>query len=279
MTELSLLICLLSVAFILAPFMTRNFFLRNSQLYLRVHAVSLLILFVGGLLDWGWAAIIWPLFCAFGFVLFLQQERWGILSVSGLALCIPFVFSLISSVWFFAGTNDLHLLGYNKNWSFYAALHGSILGWFFVGCLAHLSKRPTANRAYLFVCYMCLILFLFVAFGIDGVQHIKRVGVIGLSMVVPFSIGLFTFSIKKENRLSIFFAVISLLSIAISMTIAILNEFWVSFPKIALGMPLMTVTHGLINVFFTVPCFYLAIRLGAEDTSSESNDAKMLPSL
>jgi predicted DCC family thiol-disulfide oxidoreductase YuxK len=274
MTELSLLIFFLGVAFILAPFMTKNFFLRNSQVYLRAHALCLLILFLGGVLDFNWIAAIWPLFCILGFFLYLKQEGRLIFSVKGFASCIPFVFSLISSAWFFSGTNDLHLLGYNKNWSFYAALHGSILGWFFVGCLAKLSQRPNASKIYLFGCYLCFLLFLSVAFGIDGIPHIKRVGVIGLSIFVPFAIGLFTFSLKKENRLSLLFAVISLFSIAVSMTIAILNEFWVDFPKVAFGMPIMTLTHGLINALFTVPCFYLAVRLATEEPSRQTNEDK-----
>lgn len=274
MTELSFLIFLLVVAFILAPFMTKIFFLSKSQAYSRFHAVALVLLLIGHVLDLNWIAAIWPLFCIFGFFLYLKQERWHIFSMKSLASCIPFVFSLISSAWFFAGTNDLYLLGYNKNWSFYAALHGSVLGWFFVGCLAYLSKRPNASRAYLFGCYLCLILFLFVAFGIEGIHYIKRAGVVGLSILVPFLIGLFTFNLKKENRLSFFFSVVSLFSIAISMTIAILNEFWVDFPKVAFGMPFMTLTHGFINVFFTVPCFYLAIRLATEAFSYQTDEDK-----
>lgn len=270
MTELSLLIFCLGVAFVFAPFMTKNFFLRNSQLYSRVHILSLLILLGAGVLGFNWIAVIWPLFCVFGFLLYFNQERQLIFSVKGFASCIPFLFSLISSVWFFSGINDLHLLGYNKNWSYYAALHGSILGWLFVGCLAKLSKGPNASNVYLFGCYLCFLLFLTVVFGIDGIPNIKRLGVIGLSVFVPFAIGLFTFNLKKENRLSLFFAVISLFSIAASMTIAILNEFWVNFPKVAFGMPIMTLTHGLINALFTVPCFYMAVRLAPEGPSGQT---------
>ncbi len=274
MTELSFLIFLTIVAFVLAPVMTTNFFLKDSQAYSRLHAVALILLLIGGVLKINWMTAIWPLFCIFGFFHYLRQERWHIFSVRGLASCIPFVFSLISSAWFFAGTNDLHLLGYNINWSFYAALHGSILGWFFVGCLAYLSKKQNANKSYLFGCYLCLILFLLVAFGIDGIPYIKRVGVIGFSILVPFLIWLFTFNLNKENRLSFFFATISLFSIISSMTIAALNEFWPDFPKVVFGMPLMTLSHGFINALFTVPCFYLAIRLATEDPSFQTDESE-----
>lgn len=270
MTELSLLIFLLGVAFILAPYMTSHFFLKGSQFYSKTHALSLFILLIGAVTGFTWFAVIWPLFCLVGFYLYLKQEGRLIFSLNGIALCIPFVFSLISSIWFVAGINDLRLLGYNKNWSFYAALHGSVLGWFFVGCLAWLSKKNHASRFYLFGCYLCFVLFLCVAFGIDGVPYIKRVGVIGFSIFVPLAIGIFTFNLKKENRLSLIFAMISLCSIVLSMIIAMLNEFWLGFPKIAFAMPLMTLTHGLINALVTVPCFYLAIRFVQEEERCET---------
>lgn len=245
MTESSFLIFLLSIAFILAPLMTKNFFLRNSRLYSRAHVISLFVLLISGILDFSWFSLIWPLFCIFGFFLYLTQEGRRIFSTTGIATCIPFVFSLISAVWFVAGTNDLHLLGYTKSWSFYAALHGMVLGWYFVGCLAYLSKWPNASNVHLFGCYGCLVLFLSVAFGIDGIPHLKRIGVIGFAILIPFAIGIFAFNLKKENRLAFVFAVISFFSIGLSMTIALLNEFWIDFPKIAFGMPLMTLTHGL----------------------------------
>jgi predicted DCC family thiol-disulfide oxidoreductase YuxK len=265
MTELSILIFFLSIAFILAPLMTNKFFLRDSKVYSRAHGVSLLVLLFGFVCGFNWIAITWLLFCIFGFLLYLKQEGRFLFSLKGFATCIPFVFSLISATWFVAGSNNLHLLGYNTNWSFYAALHASILGWFFIGCLAYLAKRPNANNVYLFGCYLCLFLFLSVAFGINGIPYIKHIGVIGFSILVPFSIGLFAFDLKKENRLSWIFAVVSLLSIILSMTIAVLNEFWLEFPKRISGIPLMTLTHGFLNTLFTVPLFYLAIQLESED--------------
>ncbi len=272
MTELSILNLFLCVAFILAPFMTNNFFLGGSAIYSRAHASSLFVLLLAMIFELRCAYIAWPIFCIFGFFLYLKQERQLILSTKGIASCIPFVFSLISSVWFVAGANDLRLLGYNENWSYYAALHGSILGWLFVGCLAFLSKSPRASRLYLFGCYICLFLFLFVAFGIDGVPYIKRIGVIGLSVLVPLSIGFFLFKLKKEKRLSIILSVISLFSIILAMAIAILNEFWVGIPRVVFGMPFMTATHGVINTIFTLPCFYLAIRLATQDILTQHSD-------
>lgn len=270
MTELSLLIFFLIVAFVLAPLMTNKFFLKDSKVYSKVHGISFLLVSFGLMCSVNWAATIWLLFCAFGFLLYIKQEGRFLFSLRGFATCIPFVFSLVSAVWFVAGSNELLLLGYNTNWSFYAALHGSILGWIFIGFLAYLSKKSNASQFYLFGCYLCLLLFLFVAFGINGIPYIKGIGVIGLSILVPFAIGLFVFNLEQDKHLSRIFAMGSLLSIILAMTLAILNEFWPDFPKQIFGIPLMTLTHGLLNTFFTVPCFYLAIRLDSDDHACQT---------
>lgn len=260
MTEILALYCFLGVAFIMAPLMTKNFFLNDSEVYSGAHKLSLVILICGLLLDLSYLAIVWPLFCMYGFFLYLKKHCKFIFSVKSVAECIPFIFSLISSLWFVAGVFDLHLLGYNKAWSFYAALHGSFLGWIFVGCLAFLCRRENTNKIYLCGCYLTFLFFLFVAFGIDGIPYIKRIGVIGLSLMTPFLIGYYAFHLKREEKLSISLSLISLFSIIISMILAVLNEFWIGFPKLVFGVPLMVLAHGSINAFFAIPCFFMAIR-------------------
>jgi predicted DCC family thiol-disulfide oxidoreductase YuxK len=275
MTELMLLNLFLSVAIVLAPLMTSRFFLNNSKIYSDAHKVALVVLLIGAVLNLNYLAGVWPLFCAFGFLLYLKKEYGIVFSIRGFATCIPFLFSLISATWFFAGVNDLHLLGYNRAWSFYAALHGSFLGWMFVGCLAFLSRRQSSSQLYLWGCYLSFIFFLFVAFGIDGTPYIKRVGVIGFSLIAPLLIGLYTFNLKNENLRSRYFATISLLSIVASMTLAILNEFWGAAPRIVFGIPIMVFAHGFLNAILTVPCFFLAIRLEGDENSrgpSAGND-------
>jgi len=259
MTELSLLELFLSVAFVFAPLMTNRFFLGNSKIYAGAHRVTLAILLTGLIFDLGFLAASWPVFCAFGFILFLKKE--GIhFSPRKLATYLPFLFSLISAIWFFAGANDLHLLGYNRAWSFYAALHGSFLGWMFVGCVAFLSTRKGSSPLYQWGCYLSLFLFLAVAFGIDGTPYLKRVGVIGFSAVVPVLIGRYLSGLKRENRVSRYLAALSLLSIVIAMTLATLNEFWATAPRIAFGIPIMVFAHGFLNAVLTVPCFMMAIQ-------------------
>lgn len=272
MTELMLLNFFLCVSFILAPLMTNYFFLNNSQIYSHAHKIALIILLISATLNLNYLIGVWPIFCVFGFLLYLKNEYKCIFSIKGLTTCIPFLFSLISSIWFFAGVNDLQLLGYDRTWSFYAALHGSFLGWIFIGCLAFLSRRPNSNKFYTMGCYVSFIFFLFVAFGINGTPYLKRIGVVGFSLIVPLLIGLYIFNLKNENRPSRYLAVLSLVSIIITMTLAILNEFWIAVPRIAFGIPIMVFTHGAINAILTIPSFFLAIRL--EITEHSKNECK-----
>ena len=275
MTELILLNFFLSVAFVLAPLMTNRFFLNNSKTYSDAHKAAIAVLLLGTVLNLNYLAAVWPVFCAFGLLLYLKKEYEFVFSIKGLATCIPFLFSIISATWFFSGVNDLHLLGYNRAWSFYAALHGSFLGWMFVGCLAFLSKRQRSTNLFLWGCYLSFIFFLFVAFGIDGIPYIKRIGVIGFSLIVPLLIGIYTFDLKNENRNSRHLATLSLLSVIASMTLAIMNEFWGGAPRIAFGVPVMVFAHGFLNAILTVPCFFLAIRLESDEkprNTSAGND-------
>jgi hypothetical protein len=261
MTELEFLYSFLGLAVVLAPLMTNRFFLKDSKAYSVAHRISLLVLLTAALLNQPSLVFIWPLFCAFGFFLHLKNEQRMIFSAVGIAGCIPFVFSLISSVWLVAGANDLRLLGYDPAWSYYAALHGSYLGWILTGCLAFLSRRDRSDRVDLWGCYSCFVLFLLVAFGIDGVPWIKRIGVVGLSALLPFLIGRYAFTRGRGNRRSVFLARLSLCSIVFSMALAILNEFWAAAPRVAFGVPVMVFTHGLVNALFTIPSFLLALFL------------------
>lgn len=260
----------LGVAFVLAPLMTNLFFLNNSTVYSDAHKVALAVLLVGAVLNWHFLAAIWPLFCLFGVLLFVKKE--GItLSIRECVIFIPFLFSIISATWFFAGVNDLRLLGYDRPWSFYAALHGSFIGWMLVGCIAFLSRRQSSKQPYLWGCYLSFFCFLFVAFGIDGIPYIKRIGVIGFSVLIPFLISYYTLSLKNENRRSRYLAILSLFSIIVSMTLAILNEFWATTTHMAFGFPIMVFVHGFMNAILTVPCFFLAICLEEDDNSRRAS--------
>lgn len=271
MTETTLLHTSLVIAFVLAPLLTNRFYLRSSRIYLIAHITTLAVLLFGTILNQKLLTVVWPVFCLFGMALYLKQSHRILFSVSGLATFIPFVFSIVSAIWFFAGVNDLHLLGYNQAFSFYAALHGLYLGWMFVGCLGFLSQRQNFRRVYTLGCYLSFVFFLFVAFGIDGVPYLKRIGAIGFSLLFPALIGLHFLTIPQANHASRRFAALSLVSIVFSMSLALANEFWISAPRFVGSVPIMVIAHGLTNAMFTVPCFFLAILF------SESSNNKQKP--
>lgn len=261
MTEVALLKLILFLGYILAPIATNKFILNSSKLYSIAHKICLTIVAIGLVFNLNSVTFIWLLFCISGAFVYLNNERLSVFTISGIAKGIPFVFSIISSLWFFSAANDLHLLGYDQAWSLYAALHGCFLGWIFVGCLAFLSTQKELGKFYLFACYLSFVLFLFVAFGIDGVAYLKQVGVVGFSLLVPIIIGIYVFSLKKENLSSLVFSWVSLGSIVLSMGVALLNEFWINFPKILIGLPTMVLIHGFLNAFIVLPFFVLAIML------------------
>ncbi len=103
MHELIFLNLFLSVAFVLAPLMTNRFFLNGSKIYSDVHKMALTVLLVSAVLNVNYLTGVWLLFCVFGFVLYLKKHFRLICSFKGVATCIPFLFSLISATWFFAG--------------------------------------------------------------------------------------------------------------------------------------------------------------------------------
>jgi hypothetical protein len=256
--ELDILQALLLCSFIAAPRMTGQFYLERPAIYRRAHALALFVVVAGAALHLPASAVIWPLFCALGFALHLRNQGGRVLSALGVATCIPFVFSLVSATWFVAGSNDLQMLGYDRAWSYYAALHGAVIGWLFVGCSAHLAMRAR-GRLYLWTCYLALPLFLLVAFGIDGVPHLKRVGAVGLSIIVPLVIGRYALDVRGRARTSFRLAIMSWFGVVASMTLALSNELWPSFRRIVFGLPTMVLIHGCLNALVVAPGFYLAI--------------------
>lgn len=259
MSEIIFLKIFLFIGFIVAPLMTNAFFLQNSKNYAQGHKISIIILLFAVLFQIHSLIIVWPLFCIYGFFSYLRRQGKVTFLSNDIVVYIPFIFSLISATWFFAGANDLFFLGYNQNWSFYAALHGNFLGWIFTGCLAFLANRENSNSIYLWGSYLTFIFFLFVAFGINGLLFLKSIGLLALTLIVPVLIGHYFLKLKKDNQLSRAFALISLCSIAVSMSLALLNEFWNEMPKFIWGISFMVLTHGLLNAVVTVPLFFLAI--------------------
>lgn len=121
-----------------------------------------------------------------------------------------------------------------------------------------------AARANLLGCYLILVCFLMIASGIDGTPYIKQVGVIGLSVLIPVLLVHYLFALEKDNGRSRVLALVSLASVLLTMTLALVNEFSSASPRVAFEIPVMVLVHGLANALLTVPCFYLSIRLEAE---------------
>lgn len=273
MSEQNLLDLLLVVAFAIAPRASNQLFLGGDRRYAAAHGLALLAVVASLLLGSGLGAVVWAAFCTYGIGLFLQRFRRELLSPIGIASGIPFAFSAISAVWFVAGANDLHLLGYPRTWASYAALHGSVLGWLFVGCTAHLARRPRARRVHLAGCLLSFVLFLCVAFGIDGVPHLKRIGVVGFSVLLPTILVRHALDMRDRGGKPFFLTLASLGGLVVSMGLALLNEYWPAFPRILLGLPTMVVVHGALNVLVVVPCFWLAVQAEGGDAGTRAADS------
>lgn len=260
MVEHRVLDLLLLLSFVLAPWMTNALLLDGDRRYAVAHVAALVAVVVTLVTGLGAVAAVWGLFCVAGAGLYLHQTGRRVLSLEGVAGGVPFAFSVISAVWLVAGTNDLQLLGYNRAWSFYAALHGSVLGWLFVGCVAHLARRPGARHLYLWACFVAFVLFLCVAFGIDGVPVLKRVGVVGFAVLLPVVIARFALDVRGRGGAALRWALMSFGGVVVSMGLALMNEFWPAFPRVLFGVPTMVLTHGVLNAVVVVPAFFFAVR-------------------
>jgi hypothetical protein len=232
--------------------MTNRFFLKDSTFYAFDHK----ILFAVALFDLKLFVILWPLLCLVGPVLYFGRNSQELYSARGIIPLIPFLFSFISATWLVAGTFDLKLLGYGREWSYYAAIHGAFLGWILLGCFAHLARTSETPKPYFAACLLAPVFFLLVAFGIDGVPFIKRIGVIGLAVLIP---GMMIFFAKGASRRAALLAWLSVGAIAASMLLALGNEFWLAFPRAAYGLPTMVLLHGTLNGLVAVPLFLWAV--------------------
>jgi len=241
--------------------MTRKFFLDNSKKYLLAHGITLTILAVAYTFSIFELSFAWLIFCIFGLIVYFKKNLARPLTIEVLAGSIPFVFSIISSVWFVSGTNNFFLLGYDKIWSFYASLHGAYLGWILIGLFVVISRVfiGPLNKIYLSCSFLFLVLFLLIAFGIDGVPIIKPIGAFGIIILTPLLIGFYNHSLFKKKGASFYLASIGLLSLLYTLYLAAANEIGFLTPLTFLNNPSMVSIHGLINGFVAIPCLFFAI--------------------
>ena len=242
--------------------MLRSFFLRGSEKYLKFHVLSLILLLLGELLEVNYFVITWYCFSLYGLSLYLlsiyENKKVTLQNFSSL---IPFGFSMIAATWLVAGELDLELLGYDQLWSFLAVSHSTFLGWILIGCFSFTSNHYYKGKfnIYLLSCYLIAALFLFIAFGINGINYLKEIAVPILTVLLPGLIAYYVFVlIEKKNKTSYILGLISFSGIILTMILAFANEFTIEF--IDMDISKMVYIHGLMNALIVIPSFFFALR-------------------
>lgn len=262
LSEHDLLRGLLLLSMAMGPFATRHFFAAPSRLRAAAHAGALVCAAVGLFSPLPILSVAWLLFCAASCALFLRSRAGSLRSPRVLAACVPFVFSNIAAVWLVGGANDLHILGYGTLFSYYAALHGNVLGWILIGALAALADRDGPQRGlYLASVLVCVVSFLAIAFGIDRLSAMKPIGVIGLSIALPLSQLAFLRSVWSRNLPALILGCISFAGLVFTMLLAWQNELAMPVLQPVAGIRGMVSVHGVLNTVVVAPCFALAVSL------------------
>lgn len=270
MSEPTLLRVLLLLAMAMGPLGTHRFFFSDrSRLRVGAHLGALLCAALGIFFSVPVLSVAWLLFCAGSFALFLRERaaRDGVASLRSpavLAACVPFLFSNVAAVWLVGGANDLRILGYDEAFSYYAALHGNVLGWIVVGALAALARRSGPERGiYLGSVLLCLVSFLSIAFGIDQLRALKPIGVAGLSLALAVSHLAFLRGAWPWSRAAFALGSVSFAGLVFTMMLAWQNELsmpsWT--PVSVAGIRGMVSVHGALNALVVAPCFLAAVRL------------------
>ncbi len=210
-------------------------------------------------------AVGWLVFCAGQLAWFAWRDRRALRSLAGLAGAVPLLFSNVSAVWIVGGANDLGILGYGPHFSFYAALHGVVLGWILVGAIAGLAQRDGPDRTlYGAAVMVCFASFLLIAVGIDQLRAIKPVGVIGLSLAIPAAQLVFLRRAWSRHRGAFALGGVSLLGLVFTLTLAWRNELGMAAFPALLEVRGMVSAHGVINAAVVAPSFLLAVILDGD---------------
>jgi len=257
--ELILLNVLLATLFVLGPLATNLFFLNSSISYKRIHLSVISTLTILFFLKITLLNIIWLLFCVYGFFLFIFKNKDKLFSIEKIASLIPLTFSIISALWFFCGSNDLYLLGYNINWSYYAALHAGFLGWLLLASFIVISRKTKFKKLYLYSCFVFLVSFLLIALGIDGIPYIKRVGALIIVFASPLLVGFYTFKITRAYTFSKYLSFLSLILLCFSLFLAFENEFLITLVSPMISNKPMVFLHGSINGLVAIPALIFSL--------------------
>ena len=265
MSELTLLRVLLLLSMAVAPLGTHRVLLAlPARSLTAAHVVALACAAVGLFSPAPMLCVVWLVFCMASFALFLRPRVASWRSPTMLAACVPFLFSNIAAVWLVGGANDLHILGYGPHYSYYAALHGNVLGWILIGALAILADRDGPQRSiYVASVLACLVSFVLIALGIDQLHALKAIGVLGLSVALPVSQLAFLASVWRRNRPAFICALVSLTGLVFTMVLAWRNELSMPVLPAVAGIRGMVSVHGVLNALVVAPCFLLAVTLDA----------------
>lgn len=270
MTELDLLRALLLLSLALAPLGTHRLLLPPSRWATAAHAVAWLCAALGLFTSLSALCGAWLVYCVASFARFVRHRAARLRSPYELAGCVPFVFSLIASVWIVGGANELHILGYGARFSYYAALHGNVLGWMMVGPIAVLAGQDRPHRnLYLAAVVVSFASFLLVAIGINGHPAIKPMGVLGLSVVIPLAQLAFLRRAWTTHKAAFALGCASVLGLAITLALAWQHELGLLSLPAVLGTRPMVSVHGLINGIVVAPCFLLAVALEARPAATQ----------
>jgi hypothetical protein len=258
---------------VVGPFGTQRFFAESARLRAVAHLGALVCAAAGLFAPFPTLCVAWLLFCAASFALFLRSHAGSLRVPRVLAACVPFIFSNIAAVWLVGGANDLHFLGYSAYFSYYAALHGNVIGWILIGTLATLADRDSPQRGiYLTSVLVCLVSFLLIAFGIDQLRGLKPIGVIGLSIALPISQLSFLRTVWSRNRPAFILGCVSFAGLVFTMVLAWRNELSMPVFQAVAGIRGMVSVHGVLNTVVVAPCFLLAVSLDARPHGSQASE-------
>jgi hypothetical protein len=263
MSELTLLRILLLVSMAIGPFGThRVLFASPPRRWPVLHVGALACAAVGMFSSASILCGAWLLFCATSFALFLYSRRASLRSPHVLAACVPFLFSNIAALWVVGGANGLFILGYDVHFSYYAALHGNVLGWILIGAFAILAERDEPRRTvYVVAVFTCFASFLLIAFGIDKLRALKPIGVIGLSVVIPIMQIVFLRVAWARNRAAFALGAVSVAGLVFTMILAWQNELALPVSSAIPGVRGMISVHGVLNTLVIAPCFLAAVAM------------------
>lgn len=269
MTELLLLRALLLVGMALAPLGTHRLLLPARTWATGAHVLALGVTTLGLFTSMPVLCGGWLLYCLASLGLYLRHRAAALRSPYELAGVVPFAFSIIAAVWTVGGANELHILGYGADFSYYAALHSTVLGWMMVGSIAVLAGQDRPHRnIYLGSVLISFASFLLVAIGIDGHPSIKPLGVLGLSVAVPTAQLVFLHRAWTTHKAAFALGSVSLAGLAFTLVLAWQSELGALALPGALGIRPMVSLHGLLNGVVVAPCFLLAVVLDARDAGT-----------